>query len=701
MVICLLGGKKMRKGFFAHILVILLLLEGSAAFADGWHITKILDDGSWWDIVTTPIELTLQMDTTGYPQFVFRPEIGYMETPVKYVYWNGEDYSIDMFGYPTYDGFPPSNEVSFALDSMDNAHIVYSYHYRQLMSPYLFFTDFIYKKKTGSSWGWDTLEENYGDAPTYCGEGSSLALDSQNRPHISYLNGVDDTGNPGYVTWTGSSWSYQTIDTNALDTCIAVDSQDYPHILYSHPLVKYASWNGSKWDIQTVDNIEFGPMVLDSLDNPHIAYNSGFDIMYSYWTGSAWIVESIGDTGRAVSLALDSEDNPHISYMQHEDLGDIDAEHMKIACKNDSGNWDILDIFTFLDPAYYPYTFTAAANTCILIDSQDKPCLALMTENEDTTSIAHLYYGWYGPNNPPDSFNLLSPPDGETVDFDMYDNVYLDWEDSADQDADVIAYDLWISENSDFNPHSEHNFLPNSRCTLSDGLCYGHIYYWKVKARDQSGETWCNQGYWSFIMGYTETELLSFSAQKNADGDVVLKWQTDKGKDANISGFNMYRHEIKATTEAKNDSTSKDYSDWRIVNSALITGTNPYSYIDTGVEPEKDYEYRLEAVLVDGKETLGTAQTGDYIPTTFSISKVYPNPADTQVTLQLQLPQSGDVEIMVYDLSGRLVEQENTGELSAGISQVVFSTEELNNGVYTVVAKGVAGESNVRMVVAR
>ena len=103
------------------------------------------------------------------------------------------------------------------------------------------------------------------------------------------------------------SWYKQTVDCNGqsvgLETSLALDSSDYPHISYydqGNGNLKYAFWDCSHWNIQTVD--------------------------------------SEGNVGRGSSIALDSSDYPHISYVNR--IGDylikpgIGEYHQKIKKKS-------------------------------------------------------------------------------------------------------------------------------------------------------------------------------------------------------------------------------------------------------------------------------------------------------------------------------------------------------------------------------
>jgi hypothetical protein len=182
---------------------------------------------------------------------------------------------------------------------------------------------------------------------------SSLALDSNGNPHISYCRlhekYTDLNDDLMYASLVGSEWQIQTVKKNgAIDGSgsLALDSAGNPHICYideNHDLM-YASWNGTGWGLQKADQNSTTPgghyLVLDSNDNPHIIYynSTDYSLKYAAWTGNEWNVqiidqETIESSGRnqtgCPSLAVDSNGNPHISYyytFTNQNLGDWESD---------------------------------------------------------------------------------------------------------------------------------------------------------------------------------------------------------------------------------------------------------------------------------------------------------------------------------------------------------------------------------------
>ena len=135
------------------------------------------------------------------------------------------------------------------------------------------------------------------DAANNVGRWTSLALDRNDAPHISYQSA---SGGPAlrYARWTGTEWATQTVDPQAgggEGCALTLDAAGRPHIVYyvsssGNNILRYARWTGAAWQIETLSGASGPPdLALDAIDQPHI-YAGG---KYLFWNGSAWAVESI------------------------------------------------------------------------------------------------------------------------------------------------------------------------------------------------------------------------------------------------------------------------------------------------------------------------------------------------------------------------------------------------------------------------
>jgi hypothetical protein len=182
------------------------------------------------------------------------------------------------------------------------------------------------------------------------GQFSSLELDSQNRPHISYYD--VSNGALKYATWNGVEWIKQFVDDDTDDvnasilgqySSLALDANGVPQISYYECGVlrdgrcdkgdlKHARnvWNGTEWvwNTETVDTGRDDLGLTDLGLYSSLAIRDGqlfvsyydltnHDLKLAHHNGLRWdlyLVDSAGDVGRYTSVGVDPSGKPHISY---------------------------------------------------------------------------------------------------------------------------------------------------------------------------------------------------------------------------------------------------------------------------------------------------------------------------------------------------------------------------------------------------
>jgi hypothetical protein len=602
------------------------------------------------------------------------------------------------------------------LDVDGDPHIIY---FKQDESnEWIAYTGYVYFEN--GEWNDGYISDNY----FYCVEltwhplSNSIGLDSQGYPHLAYpvrLDVPEDYNRIEYAHFNGADWETEYVDVDATFCCsLDIDDYDIPHVVYydanpdglaygfreagvwqhyyadegyTHILrcsleldtfgfpnavyksssmfsldLKYAYFNGTDWTTMSVDDDDTARLdiALDSDNYPHVVYlKSGYPnmtyLIYAFWDGVTWqsdIVDSQGLGGHinSPSIDLDSFDNPHIGYS----IGEY-SPHLKYATLND-GVWEIETV----DGEYN------SSSSSLVLDGYDNVHISYIYFIEPGT--VYLKYAYGIENNPPCSFNLSEPPDGDEV----AEPVTLDWEDSTDDDGHDITYDLWYATDPSFDPHDEVNELTDSVYTFPEGVLNdGTTYYWKVRAWDGYDETWSGlDEYWSFTVD-NELDILvtSFSAESGRNS-IELTW---KCADAGV-GFNLYR-----SAEATGARTKLR----EMINAELITGESPYAYLDVGVSDGVTYNYWLEAIDVGGlSKTFGPAccTAGTYVPSSYALYQSRPNPARGTAVIAFDLPEDVDVTLTVYDVSGRKVKTLVNETLPAGAYERPVSG--LASGVY-------------------
>ncbi|MBN2091502.1 T9SS type A sorting domain-containing protein [candidate division KSB1 bacterium] len=113
------------------------------------------------------------------------------------------------------------------------------------------------------------------------------------------------------------------------------------------------------------------------------------------------------------------------------------------------------------------------------------------------------------------------------------------------------------------------------------------------------------------------------------------------------------------------------------INNATATTMNLYEVqVDGGADI-------ITAINDDGK---GIQQL-EQLPTAYSLGQNYPNPFNPTTTIEFALPQSSEVNLAVYDLSGKVVAELAKGKFEAGQHKINFDAKGLASGVYFIKLK--------------
>jgi hypothetical protein len=77
-------------------------------------------------------------------------------------------------------------------------------------------------------------------------------------------------------------------------------------------------------------------------------------------------------------------------------------------------------------------------------------------------------------------------------------------------------------------------------------------------------------------------------------------------------------------------------------------------------------------------------EPGEQQPLRFGLNQIYPNPFNGKAVIRYGLAKSGDVNLSVFDLSGRLVRTLQEGEAAPGRYSLTWDAAGLPSGVYVV-----------------
>jgi hypothetical protein len=81
---------------------------------------------------------------------------------------------------------------------------------------------------------------------------------------------------------------------------------------------------------------------------------------------------------------------------------------------------------------------------------------------------------------------------------------------------------------------------------------------------------------------------------------------------------------------------------------------------------------------------VGTVENRSIHPDSFQLSEPYPNPFNPVTTIKYDMPTDSEIEIIIYDLKGRMVDILVSGLKEAGSHEISWNAEIMASGVYFV-----------------
>lgn len=160
----------------------------------------------------------------------------------------------------------------------------------------------------------------------------SVALDTNDRPAISFRYSLMFTRGLAYLYWNGSAWvdadgsgqeSRMFYDASVMATSLALDENSYPIIAWtlgSPGEINYLKWNGSAWvDIDgegqeqmvvftngIIQDFYSANLFFDNNNHPHLGFRvtaseEEYDLIYLYYDGSGWVdIDGIGQESKII-----------------------------------------------------------------------------------------------------------------------------------------------------------------------------------------------------------------------------------------------------------------------------------------------------------------------------------------------------------------------------------------------------------------
>ncbi len=126
----------------------------------------------------------------------------------------------------------------------------------------------------------------------------------------------------------------------------------------------------------------------------------------------------------------------------------------------------------------------------------------------------------------------------------------------------------------------------------------------------------------------------------------------------------------------------EDSFNWTITNNFINDNTYYLcAQIDDFFFPDQ-YFYAPYPLVVDFVGVEDNLRTS--VPGHFGINKIYPNPFNPTVEVEISVPVAGDLNINWYSIDGRLVYSEELAGVLPGYSRVTWTPVNLSSGIYLV-----------------
>lgn len=235
-----------------------------------------------------------------YPAFGPTSLIRYWATPyvtskIAFISSSNQESKLTVIAVPTCLSTDPQyecDEEPYIVDQyMENHGEGHSLAYHNSYSSGVCFFDgvngmLMYIPRRGAD---KEVVDGYFDTPA--GGECALAYDMYGNPHISYRDMTGPGGGLKYAFKNETGWHTFTIDSRrdaGHYSSIVVDANNEPHISYSTiSSLYYASVNGSTWYTQRVDRnpTKWTSIDVDSKNRPRIAYydSNKKDLRYAWW----------------------------------------------------------------------------------------------------------------------------------------------------------------------------------------------------------------------------------------------------------------------------------------------------------------------------------------------------------------------------------------------------------------------------------
>ncbi len=263
----------------------------------------------------------IALDPQGNPHICFTPG------PIKYSSFDGHEWKTEFIGTNT---IYLEYTCSVAVSQDGTPHVIW---YQTHNPDATYYNHLRYAVKQKGIWLMRTVDLEF-----ETGKWNSIVVDAAGNPHISYSSLAG--GELRYATLDSGKWNINIIDSRnmsdgafnrGLGSSIILDRDGHPEIsYYNDAILKFARKVDGRWKTEIVDHVSGSSgwsgykssLLLDSHGIPHICYEDSGAVKHAIWSDNKWLVQLIttgGTESRWPSMAIGTDDTLYIAFRDAED----------------------------------------------------------------------------------------------------------------------------------------------------------------------------------------------------------------------------------------------------------------------------------------------------------------------------------------------------------------------------------------------
>jgi Cohesin domain/Secretion system C-terminal sorting domain/Fibronectin type III domain len=261
-----------------------------------------------------------------------------------------------------------------------------------------------------------------------------------------------------------------------------------------------------------------------------------------------------------------------------------------------------------------------------------------------------------------------SSPTGMAAAAAGYSRINISWSDNSTNET---GYKLERNSGSS-GAWTEIAALPANSTSYADtGLSDGTRYFYRVFAYNGGG----NSGFSDVADAVTSMRPPgALTVAQMAGLIVVLTWEDSSGSEI---GFKIERKTGSAGVFLEIDTVAANVK--TLSDSGVVAGSSYYYRVmayNSDITSEYSNEVNITVTSVNGDRPV--------IPVSYGLSQNYPNPFNPSTTVDYQIPESGFVDVRVFDVMGREVAVLVHRQQNAGYYTVKFEGSTRTSGVYFI-----------------